>query len=72
MQIPKTIIEKCYYLSLIVQPGVTTAVSDGYWIIVKPLLPGTHEIDFGAQGTYNGSHFRTHVKYSVTSKQNSN
>ena len=31
-----------------VEPGVTTAVSVGYWLFIKPLTVGNHEIQFGA------------------------
>lgn len=29
-----------------VEPGLTTAVCDGYWIFMKPLSPGRHELHF--------------------------
>jgi hypothetical protein len=29
-----------------VPPGATQAVSDGFWILLRPLSPGKHEIDF--------------------------
>jgi len=28
-------------------PGTYTAVSDGYWLFLAPLPPGTHELNFG-------------------------
>jgi hypothetical protein len=32
-----------------VEPGVTRAVSVGYWLFIKPLTVGDHEIQFGAK-----------------------
>jgi hypothetical protein len=44
-------------------PGRTRAVSDGYWIILKPLSPGTHELRFGASGSFRDRHFSTDITY---------
>jgi hypothetical protein len=32
-------------------PGTSSAVSDGYWVILEPLPPGEHEINFRASLT---------------------
>lgn len=47
-----------------VKPGTTNAVSDGFWVFLKPLSPGKHELEFSASiidpsGTNN---YNTHVK----------
>jgi hypothetical protein len=48
-------------------PSSTQSVSDGFWIFLKPLSPGTHEIKFGgavenfAEGSVNN--FANHVTY---------
>jgi hypothetical protein len=53
-----------------VPPGTTQAVSDGFWIILKPLPVGKHEIhftgslaDFTATGPLN---FVSDAKYDIT------
>ena len=47
-----------------VRPGPTKAVSDGYWVFLKPLNEGDHIIEFhGVQ-----PHFRTQVRYRLTVK----
>jgi hypothetical protein len=33
------------------KPGPSSAVSDGYWVILEPLPPGSHEINFKARLT---------------------
>jgi hypothetical protein len=33
------------------EPGPSRAVSDGYWVILEPLPPGKHEINFKASLT---------------------
>jgi hypothetical protein len=33
------------------EPGLSRAVSDGYWVILEPLPPGKHEINFNASLT---------------------
>ena len=33
------------------EPGPSRAVSDGYWVILEPLLPGKHNIHFKASLT---------------------
>ena len=33
------------------EPGPSSAVSDGYWVILEPLPPGKHEINFKASLT---------------------
>lgn len=52
------------------QPGTTQAVSDGYWVLLKPLPVGKHQInfsgslaDFTATGPLN---FVSDAKYDVT------
>jgi hypothetical protein len=47
-----------------VKPGTAKAVSDGFWVFLKPLSPGKHELEFSASiidpsGTNN---YNTHVK----------
>lgn len=47
-----------------VRPGPTKAVSDGYWVFLKPLNEGDHIIEFhGVE-----PHFRTQVRYRLTVK----
>jgi hypothetical protein len=43
---------------------VRTAVSDGYWLILKPLPVGRHTIRFKAQNNESG--FRLDVTYNIT------
>jgi hypothetical protein len=33
------------------EPGPSSAVSDGYWVILEPLPPGKHDIRFKASLT---------------------
>lgn len=54
------------------KPGPTKAISDGYWVFLKPLSPGRHEIhhsgalvDFTTTSTTN---FATDVTYHLTVK----
>ena len=53
---------------LTVDPCVTgspqLAVVDGYWLLLKPLSPGTHTLTFG--GTLPQVPFRTEVTYHLT------
>ena len=45
-------------------PGDGSSVSDGYWVILKPLSPGTHVIDFeGAFTSGPGAGFSENVTY---------
>ena len=53
-----------------IPPGTTQAVSDGFWVFLKPLSPGKHEIhftgslaDFTATGPLN---LVEDVKYDIT------
>ena len=45
-------------------PFVTGAASDGYWLMLEPLPPGTHTINFG--GTAKNSSFKLDVTYTIT------
>ena len=38
--------------SILPEPGTFTAVSDGYWLFLAPLPPGTYVLNFG--GTSDG------------------
>lgn len=49
--------------------GTTRAVSDGYWIFLKPLPKGKHEIYF--MGSCNTDALRTEVHYHVRLDRNS-
>jgi hypothetical protein len=47
------------------KPGNSKAVSDGFWVFLKPLSPGKHELEFSAS-TIDPSgvnNYNTHVKY---------
>jgi hypothetical protein len=46
-------------------PPVTNsrAVADGYWALIKPLVPGTHTLSFG--GAYPPGHFTTIATYTL-------
>jgi hypothetical protein len=47
-----------------VKPGNAKAVSDGFWVFLKPLSPGKHELEFSAS-TIDPSgvnNYNTHVK----------
>ena len=47
-----------------VRMGPTRAVSDGFWLFLKPLSEGDHTIEFhGIE-----PHFETHVRYHITVK----
>jgi hypothetical protein len=49
-------------------PGKSTAVSDGYWIILDPLPAGYHTIEFGAtlNNPLTGKLFyKDHVRYDI-------
>jgi hypothetical protein len=49
------------------RPGTTRAVSDGYWVILEPLQPGSHDIHFEARLTNsNGIDlYKDDVKYTI-------
>jgi hypothetical protein len=49
------------------RPTTTTSVSDGYWILLRALRPGSHTITFGAQADFPefGFTFRTLVTYKI-------
>lgn len=50
-----------------VHAGTYTSVSDGYWLMVKPLRPGTHYIHtFGAFDSTVGGGFTENVLYKIT------
>jgi hypothetical protein len=47
------------------KPGNSKAASDGFWVFLKPLSPGKHELEFSAR-TIDPSgvnNYNTHVKY---------
>jgi len=52
--------------------GSSGSVSDGYWIMLKPLSPGKHEIHFravmGQPGSTSNINFGTEVKYHLNVK----
>lgn len=51
----------------LLRPGVhSPAVSDGYWLLLRSLSPGIHEIEFGGQaaGQTSGP-FSVHVTYTL-------
>jgi len=51
-------------------PGTTKAISDGYWVFVKPLPIGNHDIDFSASIIDPGgvNNYNTQVKYHLIVK----
>jgi hypothetical protein len=44
--------------------GITKAVSDGYWVFLKPLSPGKHAIHFA--GSCSGGTRKTETYYNLT------
>jgi hypothetical protein len=42
------------------------AVSDGYWLLLAPLSPGTHTLSFGAMITIEDFSFSTEATYNLT------
>jgi hypothetical protein len=53
----------CFELNDISRALKGMAAGDGYWIFVKPLPPGRHEIAFG--GKYIGDGFTQDIKYLI-------
>jgi hypothetical protein len=47
-----------------VPAGTTRSVADGYWVLIRPLSPGTHTISFG--GAFPPGGFTTFVTYTLT------
>jgi hypothetical protein len=47
-----------------VPAGTTRSVADGFWVLIRPLSPGTHTISFG--GAYPPGPFTTFVTYTLT------
>ena len=50
-------------------PGITSgsSVSDGYWVIIEPLAPGTHVIQFGGAFVSGpGEGFSQNITYNLT------
>jgi hypothetical protein len=47
-----------------VPAGTTRSVADGFWVLIRPLSPGTHTISFG--GAYPPGGFTTFVTYTLT------
>jgi hypothetical protein len=54
-----------------VEPGPTRAVSDGYWVILEPLEPGAHTIEFGGTLTNKAGtlFYSERVKYTITVRE---
>jgi hypothetical protein len=50
--------------------GTTDSVANGYWVMLKPLSKGTHEIKFGGSvvdvSTTSTVNFATSAAYQVT------
>ncbi len=47
-----------------VRPGITRAVSEGYWIILRPLAHGIYQLKFGGEAYLNDTlEFKTDVVY---------
>jgi len=44
--------------------GTTRSVADGYWVLIRPLSPGTHTISFG--GAFLPGGFTPSVTYTLT------
>jgi hypothetical protein len=44
--------------------GTTRSVADGFWVLIRPLSPGTHTISFG--GAFPPGPFTTFVTYTLT------
>ena len=47
-----------------IPPGTTRSVADGYWVLIRPLPPGTHTISFG--GAFPPGKFTPAVTYTLT------
>jgi hypothetical protein len=47
-----------------VPAGTARSVADGFWVLIRPLSPGTHTISFG--GAYPPGGFTTFVTYTLT------
>ena len=47
-----------------IPPGTTRSVADGFWVLIRPLSPGTHTISFG--GVFPPQGFTTFVTYRLT------
>lgn len=59
---------------LLVTPGKTEAVTDGFWAFLEPLPVGSHEIDFSAS-TIDPSgvnNYNTQVKYHLIVEEPTN
>ena len=46
--------------------GTGQAVSDGFYVLLTPLPPGTHVITFGGAVSFTGGTFETSVTYTIT------
>ena len=55
-------------------PGTTEAVSDGYWVFLKPLSAGNHDIDFSANiiNPSGVNNYNTQVKYHLIVNKSTN
>jgi len=47
-----------------IPPGTTRSVADGYWVLMRPLPPGSHTISFG--GAFPPAEFTPAVTYALT------
>jgi len=47
-----------------IPPGTTRSVADGYWVLMRPLPPGSHTISFG--GAFPPGKFTPAVTYTLT------
>jgi hypothetical protein len=48
--------------------GETGAVTDGYWLMLAPLRPGCHTIQFGSTADFGSGPFNVEVTYLITVK----
>jgi hypothetical protein len=53
-----------------VTPGTGKAVSDGFWVMVKPLSKGQHAIDFQGTAVFGDFVFQVGVHYDLTVTEN--
>jgi uncharacterized protein YecT (DUF1311 family) len=56
----------CFELNDVVQGKKGVAAGDGYWVFLKPLPPGQHDLEFG--GKYLADGFTQNCKYRITVK----
>lgn len=56
----------CFSLNDVSRNVNGLAAGDGYWVVLKPLLPGRYEIGF--DGRYASNGFAQHVRYNINVK----